>query len=162
MRSAYSKKKSTSAASASAPQETEPTDTVIFDGDAYVLSTSKTDQVELEKLHNQMYDRQCHGGRFHPGPKSKYDLAKMDEQVECDHPREAMRWGRHQHSIYASCTKCNLKTVVLYSKKKDEPAKVFTVGDKTIQGSECGPLAMIDTGCRRSVAGQKWHQTMQK
>ena len=115
MKGAYSIEKSTSAASASAsaPQETEPTDTVIFDGDEYVLSAGKTDQVELERLHTQMYDRQCHGGRFHPVPKSKYDRAMMGEQVKCDHPRGSMRSSRsrgRKRNTARSPKPCNRST----------------------------------------------------
>ena len=173
MRSTHTAKSSSKPASSSkdgSPSEVSNTDdAVCIDGEEYVWvnDESKTSKAELEATRRSMYARQCKDGKFYPGPQAKYDVAMMEEQVACSHPENMLRWGRNQHAVYASCGKCRLKSVILYKKKKEpteKTTKVFMVdGQESSQSvSTSGPLAMIDTGCRRSVAGRKWHQEMQE
>jgi hypothetical protein len=59
--------------------------------------------------------------------------------------------------MYASCTRCDLRTCIQYKKNKTytETQDVHVV--------ELAPgLVMIDTGCRAAVGGRSWHRALQK
>ena len=125
-------------------------------------------------LRQEMYNKQVENGTFKVGPKAKYEAARMTEQAKCKHPFEGLRWGANSTSMYASCGKCGLKSVVLFHRAKGEeissstpdiPAEVTSevlmVNDAHVVTMKAG-MVMADTGCRKAVGGSLWHHDLQK
>jgi hypothetical protein len=141
-------------------------------------SAGKTsaDAAEKHAMRRSMYDKQVEGNGFKPGPRAKYDPNKMQEQVKCKHPFESLRWGANKTSVYASCTKCGLKTCILYHLAKEDAEShedsaasssgIFMTSDEKVNAVfevklQRG-MVMADTGCRRAVGGSEWHQELQE
>ena len=120
---------------------------------------------------------------FKVGPKCRYDSLKMIEQTKCKHAFEGLKWGGNATSVYPSCGKCGVKSVVLYrkldekemgayaSKSPAEPGAyppmsqgtttTFMVNDVHVVVLETGTI-MVDTGCKKSVGGREWHRGLQQ
>ena len=161
---------------------------VASSGQAYVMSgsagsaqsQSKTQETVMRKL---MYDKQVENGVFNAGPRCKYDIRKMTEQTKCKHAFEGLKWKGNAKSLYASCGKCGITSVVLY-RKLDEPetgayasqspaepgactpksqgtTTTFMVNDVHVVILEPGTI-MVDTGCKKSLGGKPWHKGLQQ
>ena len=127
-----------------------------------------------------MYTLQVVACAFQPGPRSKYDAARLTEQAKCGHPYEQLKWGANKSSVYASCTGCGVRTIILHHRvKKEETAAAPEAGGtpdnqsfmtmkvdeevKSVHAVHLRPgLAMVDTGCRRAVGGHQWHKALQQ
>ena len=147
-------------------------------GKTYVMTGAssagtRADPTDKQVMRRDMYEKQVESGTFKPGPKSKYDPQRMQEQVKCKHPFETLRWGGNKTSVYASCTKCGLKSCILYHAlhvpvpaAEDDRSSVFMVGDDQVNASFevrlPRGLVMADTGCRRAVGGTDWHRELQE
>ena len=95
----------------------------------------------------------------------------MTEQAKCKHPFDGLRWGANSKSMYATCGKCGVKSVVLYHKAKDQDMpedpeepdpvnKVHMVNEVHVVKVGAG-MVMADTGCRKAVGGTAWHHELQ-
>ncbi len=166
-------------AASSGPQDSEhpKVPTILKDGVVYEMShAQKASSSERDKeLRKQMYDAQVQAGKFEPGPRARYEQSKLNDQVKCKHPFDTLKWGGNRFAVYASCAKCGLKSVILYTKKKmedDETEGVPNTNDKnkgnqtfmtneTYQVQLQPGTAMADTGCRRAVGTEAWHHDFQ-
>ncbi len=118
-----------------------------------------------EALKKEMDARQRkEDGRLEPSPTVKYSKANLKEQLDCDHPYEELQWGANAVSVYASCKKCSLKSVICYKKKGTFMTKhvVENVNQQQVYLVRLQRgKAMGDTGCHAPLAGPSWHKDMQ-
>ncbi len=151
--------------------------TILKDGVVYDMShTQRASSSERDKeLRTQMYDAQVQAGKFEPGPRARYEQSKRNDQVKCKHPFETLKWGGNRFAVYASCAKCGLRSVILYTKKRMDNYETEGVpntngrknGNQTFMTNETYQVhlqpgtAMADTGCRRAVGGETWHREFQ-
>ena len=103
----------------------------------------------------------------------QYAPDDIQEQVDCEHPFARLKWGGNQSSKYASCGRCGAKNVIFLEKKPTR--NVFVEEEESSKqeslfGTEHEVHAvtmqkghiMLDTGCKKSVAGRQWHRDFQK
>ena len=57
-------------------------------------------------------------GRLEPSPTVTYIVQNFKAQTACPHPYENLKWGEHEHAMYATCKMCELKPVI-FNKKRE-------------------------------------------
>ena len=85
-------------------------------------------------------------------------------QARC--PRETVRAFQNQYGSWKQRAACNLRTYYCDKKTgRESTDSVCHVGNASeeIYHQDNGDVTMIlDSGCRRNVAGPRWHAAMQK
>ena len=124
-----------------------------------------------QKLRRALYQRQVQERKFRPGIRTELDPEKLEDQEACVHGFDYLKWGGNQHAKYASCGKCLAKNIIFVEKKeKINKAKIDVFVEKGAEAKKPNDVhavhiepghIMLDTGCRRSVAGSQWHQSFQ-
>ena len=89
------------------------------------------------------------------------------EKSQTKRPRalEALKWGAHAASMYASCTQCGLGSCIMRRKAGAfvTDSKIRQVDAASVHIVELAPgLVMIDAGCRAAVGGAQWHAALQE
>ncbi len=98
-----------------------------------------------------------------PKGKSKVETASRDD----DCPHKEVRKGANQHASWETCTACGKR--VSYTDKKTgsttrfagtvaEPAPVAV---EDVLFTDTRGRVILDSGCRRTVAGTRWHEETQ-
>ena len=76
----------------------------------------------------------------------------------CDHPKHLWSWGANATHSYAHCGQCDDKVVVI-DKATLAARSSFCTWDTLWADTT---KMTIDTGCRRSVGGTRWHARLQQ
>ena len=67
-------------------------------------------------LKRRVYLRQCdEQGRLRPGNRAEWQNERARQQAQCPRPEVSLQRGGDQRALYASCSLCGLKRVILSS-----------------------------------------------
>ena len=84
---------------------------------------------------------------WNPDPAHKYETNTLNDQTEREHPYEELQWCANGTSMYASCRKCGLKSVIMYTKEPLEPQDTpgaASSGEAGGKGMGKGVLMLMD------------------
>ena len=115
---------------------------------------------ELEEFRRRLYDeRVSKSGKLKPSEGSPLP---NQEQKECPHPWNRLRWSANQHGHFARCRACDLKNVLCWHERHgSEVAEEQEVGQQEYL-PRSGTLAIGDSGCKTAVGGIQWHERFQQ
>ena len=113
---------------------------------------------ELEEFRRRLYDERVgKNGKLKPSEGSPLP---NQEQKECPHPWNRLRWSANQHGHFARCRACDLKNVLCWHERHGS-----YVAEEPEDGQEYlprgGTLAIGDSGCKTAVGGVQWHERFQ-
>ena len=114
----------------------------------------------LSAFREELYSQQLKKNRLIP---SQCAPTPNEEQVRCCHPYEKLRWSSNGDGHYASCRACGLKHVIYFSERHGTLVAHQEVPSEHNVLYNINPgMAIMDSGCRTSVAGIRWHEEFQK
>ena len=103
----------------------------------------------LEEFRRALYDERVdRKGRLIPSAAAG---VPDQEQRECPHPWNRLRWTANGQGHYARCRSCDLKNVL---------GSFMTIEQDYLPKG--GVLAIADSGCRTAVGGRDWHERFQQ
>ena len=88
--------------------------------------------------------------------------APTEEQLQCKHPFEKIRWSANGDGHYGTCRACGLKHVIYFSEKHG--AMMVGTGEDhatEVLFQQHPGQGIVDSGCRTAVAGIQWHEKFQ-
>lgn len=120
----------------------------------------KVKEKKLEEFRWSLYQSQLDGSRLVPSTCSPVPTTT---QARCNHYFYDLRWSANGDGHYARCKKCDLKHVIYFNERHG----VLMAKKEEKEGSEvflarAPGEAIADSGCRCAVAGEHWHEAMQK
>ena len=125
-----------------------------------------TKALKTAALQRELYERQLENGRLKPSARAQYAPESVDQQRACPHAFESLQWQGNQCAIYAACRTCGLKHVVYVERRgvhmNHQPSLQEEPPVSELHLVDMPPgYVMLDTGCKASVGGDKWHRALQ-
>ena len=115
---------------------------------------------ELEEFRRRLYDeRVSKSGKLRPSEGSPLP---NQEQKECPHPWNRLRWSANQHGHFARCRACDLKNVLCWHERHGSFVAEEQEEFQQEYLPQSGTLAIGDSGCKTAVGGVQWHERFQR